>query len=153
MNSLRRILLVEDNPHDVELSLAALAESNLANKVDVTRNGAEALDYLFRRGEFTARDDVPPAVVLLDLKMPKVDGLEVLAEIRASDRLKFTPVVMMTSSREECDLVESYKRGANAYMVKPIAFPQFVHAVKQLGMFWALLNESPCRTSAADPAR
>jgi CheY-like chemotaxis protein len=145
VNSLRRILLVEDNSHDIELSLAALGESNLANKVDVTRNGAEALDYLFRRGEFANREDLAPAVVLLDLKMPKVDGLEVLAQIRADERLKFTPVVMMTSSREERDLVESYRRGANAYIVKPIDFPQFVDAVKQLGLFWAVLNESPTR--------
>jgi CheY-like chemotaxis protein len=147
VNSLRRILLVEDSPHDVELSLAALAESHLANKVDVVRNGAEALDYLFRRGVFADREDVAPAVVLLDLKMPKVDGLEVLARVRADDRLKYTPVVMMTSSREERDLVDSYKRGANAYLVKPIDFTQFADAVKQLGLFWAVLNESPSPSS------
>src|SRR5437868_5765479 len=117
-HSLKRILLVEDNPNDIELSLAALAEHHLANRVDVTRHGGEALHYLFCRGAFAGRTSGNPAVILLDLKMPKVDGLEVLAQIKQDPALRMIPVVMLTSSREECDLVESYKRGVNAYMVK-----------------------------------
>jgi CheY-like chemotaxis protein len=150
MSGLKRILLVEDNPADVELSLAALGEHNLARHVDVARDGAQALDYLHCRGEFANRAPGNPAVILLDLKMPKVDGLEVLAEVKQNDQLRFIPVVMLTSSREERDLVESYKRGVNAYMVKPIEFGQFVEAVKQLGQFWAVFNEVP-RSVPATP--
>ena len=148
MNGSKRILLVEDNPNDIELSLAALDEFNLASQVVVARNGALALDYLFRRGEFANRPEGNPAVILLDLKMPKVDGLEVLAQVKNSEVLKMVPVVMLTSSREEQDLRESYKRGVNAYLVKPIDFQKFVEAVKQLGLFWAVLNEPPPSTPA-----
>ena len=137
------ILLAEDNPKDVELTLAALEEHNLANEIVVVNDGAEALDYLYCRGKFQLRTPENPAVVLLDIKMPKVDGLEVLRTIRSDERLKLTPVVILTSSREEQDLVESYKLGANAYMVKPVDFQQFIDAVKQLGTFWALINEPP----------
>jgi CheY-like chemotaxis protein len=147
MRSLNRILLVEDNARDVELSLAALAECHLANEVTVMRDGADALDYLFRRGKFGDRPTENPAVILLDLKMPKVDGLEVLARIKQSPELQMIPIVMLTSSQEERDLVESYKRGVNAYIVKPIDFDQFVEAVKQLGLFWAILNQPPPGTA------
>lgn len=147
MSSLNRILLVEDSARDVELSLAALAECHLANEVTVIRDGADALDYLFRRGQFTNRPTENPAVILLDLKMPKVDGLEVLAQIKQSRELQMIPIVMLTSSQEEKDLVESYKRGVNAYIVKPIDFDQFVEAVKQLGLFWAILNQPPPGTA------
>lgn len=143
MSKLKRILLVEDSARDVELSLAALAECHLANEVVVLRDGAEALDYLFRRGPFAERPLEHPAVVLLDMKMPKVDGLEVLSQVKGNPDLRMIPIVMLTSSREERDLVESYKRGVNAYIVKPIDFEQFVGAVKQLGLFWAVLNETP----------
>lgn len=143
MADLKRILLAEDNPKDVELTLSALDEYNLANEVVVVNDGAEALDYLYRRGKFAMRSDNNPAVVLLDLKMPKVDGLEVLRTIKSNPDLKTIPVVMLTSSREESDLVESYRLGVNAYVVKPVDFQQFVDAVKKLGSFWALLNEAP----------
>ena len=149
MSGSKRILLVEDNPADVELSLAALGEHDLARHVDVTRDGAQALDYLHRRGDFAERSPGNPAVILLDLKMPKVDGLEVLRQVKESDQLRFIPVVMLTSSREERDLLESYKRGVNAYMVKPIQFDEFVKAVKQLGQFWAVFNEVPRSVPAA----
>jgi CheY-like chemotaxis protein len=143
MAELKRILLAEDNPKDVELTLTALEEHHLANEVIVVSDGAEALDYLYRRGKFASRDDTNPAVVLLDLKMPKVDGLEVLRTIKADDCMKKIPVVILTSSREESDLVESYKLGVNAYVVKPVDFLQFVAAVKELGAFWAITNEPP----------
>jgi len=143
MGDLNRILLVEDNSNDVELALTALAEHNIANEVVVTRDGSEALDYLYRRGEFANRKNGQPAVILLDLKMPKVDGLEVLRTVKSDPELQRIPVVMLTSSREETDLVKSYQLGANAYVVKPVDFPQFVAAVKELGAFWALLNEPP----------
>jgi len=143
MAELKRILLAEDNPKDVELTLTALEEHHLANEVIVVSDGAEALDYLYRRGKFALRDDTNPAVVLLDLKMPKVDGLEVLRTVKADDRMKKIPVVILTSSREESDLVESYKLGVNAYVVKPVDFQQFVAAVKELGVFWAVINEPP----------
>ena len=143
MADLKRILLAEDNPKDVELTLAALEEYNLANEVIVANDGAEALDYLYRRGKFAMRSGNNPVVVLLDLKMPKVDGLEVLRTIKSNPDLKTIPVVMLTSSREENDLVESYRLGVNAYVVKPVDFQQFVDAVKKLGAFWALLNEAP----------
>jgi len=143
MSDLKGILLAEDNVRDVELTLDALAEHNLANEVVVVHDGAEALDYLYRRGRFKMRGDENPAVVLLDLKMPKVDGLEVLRTIKNDETLKMIPVVMVTSSQEEQDLVESYKLGVNAYVVKPVNFHDFVEAVKQLGAFWAVLNEPP----------
>ena len=143
MSNLKRILLVEDSRKDVELSLAALEELSLANDVAVARNGAEALDYLFRRGEFSTRPEGNPSVVLLDLKMPKVDGIEVLRQIKADELMRTIPVVMLTSSREEQDLVKSYSLGVNAYVVKPIDFQQLVEAIKQLGMFWAVINEPP----------
>jgi CheY-like chemotaxis protein len=151
MSKPKRILLVEDNPKDVELSLAVFEEFNLATEVVVTRNGAHALDYLFRRGEFADRAEGNPAVILLDLKMPKVNGLEVLAQVKADEQLRMVPVVMLTSSREEKDLLASYKRGVNAYLVKPIDFQQFVETVRQLGIFWAVLNEPPPGTSAGAP--
>jgi CheY-like chemotaxis protein len=149
---LKRILLVEDNPKDVELALEALEEHNLANDVVVVRNGAEALDYLYRRGEFSTRPEGNPAVVLLDLKMPKVDGMEVLQKIKTDEQLKMIPIVMLTSSREEQDLVRSYQLGVNGYVVKPIDFQQLVEAVKQLGLFWAVLNEVPANSGRAREA-
>jgi CheY-like chemotaxis protein len=139
----KHILLVEDDPHDVELTLAALDESNLANGVVVVNDGAEALDYLYCRGQFKTRTSGPPVVVLLDLKMPKVSGLEVLKIIKADANLKATPVVVLTSSREEPDLIESYNYGVNAYVVKPVDFSEFIKAVKRLGIFWAAINEPP----------
>jgi len=143
MSPLKRILLVEDNDRDVELTLAALEEYNLANEVVVARDGAEALDYLYHRGKFAAHANGLPVVVMLDLKMPKVDGLEVLRTMRADESLKFIPVVMITSSREEQDLVQSYKLGVNAYVVKPVDFQKFIESVRQLGFFWAVINEPP----------
>lgn len=141
MNRLKSILLAEDNPKDVELTLTALAEHHLANEVVVARDGEEALDYLLRRGRFAHRAEGNPAVVFLDLKMPRVDGLEVLRRIKSDESLKTVPVVMLTSSREERDLVESYRLGINAYVVKPVGFEQFLEAVRQVGVFWAILNE------------
>ncbi len=143
MAPLKRILLVEDNDRDVELTLAALEEYKLANEVVVARDGAEALDYLNHRGKFAGHMNGLPVVVLLDLKMPKVDGLEVLRIMRADDAFKFVPVVMITSSREEQDLVQSYKLGVNAYVVKPVDFQKFMESVRQLGFFWAVVNEPP----------
>jgi CheY-like chemotaxis protein len=143
MAELKRILLAEDNPKDVELTLTALEEHNLANEVVVVNDGTEALDYLYCRGKFKMRTSNHPAVVLLDLKMPKVDGLEVLRTIKNDERLKSIPVVVLTSSREEKDLVQSYKLGVNAYVVKPVDFQQFIEAVKELGAFWAVINEPP----------
>lgn len=138
---IRKILLIEDNPNDAELTLEALAEHRLANEVIHLRDGAEALDYLYGRGQFAGRDNGSPALVLLDLKMPKVDGLDVLRQMKGDERLKTIPVVILTSSREEKDLVESYRLGVNAYVVKPVEFPAFIEAVKQLGGFWAVVNE------------
>ncbi len=140
---LKPILLVEDNPKDLELTLLALERSNLANEVVTVRDGAEAIDYLFRRGAFESRPEGNPAVVLLDLKLPKVDGIEVLERVRSVDHLRSIPVVMLTTSREEKDLVRSYKLGVNAYVVKPIAFNEFITAIQDLGVFWAVLNEPP----------
>ncbi len=140
---LRHILLAEDNPQDVELTLAALKANRLANEVIVVRDGAEALDYLSRRGAYAERRPGHPALVLLDLKMPKVDGLEVLHRVKSSNDLRTIPVVVLTSSREEVDLVRSYDLGVNAYVVKPVDFNGFVEAVKLLGGFWAVLNELP----------
>jgi len=143
MQKLNRILYVDDSPRDTELALEALEENNLANEVVALRDGAEALDYLFRRGEFASRNDGEPVVILLDLKMPKVDGLEVLRQIKSDPRLKVIPVVIMTSSREESDLARSYELGANAYVVKPVKFEDFAEAVRHIGAFWALLNDPP----------
>jgi CheY-like chemotaxis protein len=143
MTELRRLLLAEDSQNDVELTLAALSEHRLANQVDVVRDGAEALDYLYRRGRHAGRAAGQPAVVLLDLKMPKVNGLEVLRQIKSDPALQTIPVVMLTSSREEGDLIASYQLGVNAYVVKPVEFGDFMSAVRQLGGFWALVNEAP----------
>ena len=143
MNELARILLVEDDPRDVELTLTALGEYNLANEVEVTRDGEKALDYLYCRGEFSTRSHDNPAVMLLDLKLPKIDGLEVLQQIRSDERLKLIPVVVLTSSHEEKDKMRSYDFGVNAYVVKPVNFHEFVNAVKELGVFWAVINEPP----------
>jgi CheY-like chemotaxis protein len=143
MSNLGRILLVEDDPKDVELTLTALEEYKLANEVVVARDGEEALDYLYRRGKFTTRSTDNPAVLLLDLKLPKVDGLEVLQQIKADAKLKLIPVVVLTSSHEEKDMITSYRLGVNAYVVKPVEFHEFVNAVKELGIFWALVNEPP----------
>jgi len=143
MNPLKPILLVEDSPNDVEMTLTALKQHKLSNEVSVARDGVEALDYLYRRGKFQDRPAGHPIVVFLDLKMPRVDGLEVLRQMKNDADLRIIPVVMLTSSREESDLVESYKLGVNAYVVKPVGFQQFVDAIGQLGMFWAVLNEPP----------
>ena len=143
MATVKRILLVEDSKHDVELTLVALEECHLANQVDVVNDGAEALDYLYRRGAYSNRRNETPVVVLLDLKMPKVDGLEVLQAMKADPELKRIAVVMLTSSREESDLVKSYDLGANGYVVKPVDFQQFIESIKQLGCFWAIVNEPP----------
>jgi CheY-like chemotaxis protein len=143
MNELGRILIVEDDPKDVELTLTALEEYNLANEVVVTRDGEEALDYLYCRGNFETRTSENPAVLLLDLKLPKVDGLEVLQQMKSDEKLRMIPVVVLTSSREEKDMVASYKLGVNAYVVKPVDFHEFVNAIKELGIFWAIINEPP----------
>jgi CheY-like chemotaxis protein len=143
MSGLSRILLVEDDPRDVELTLTALEEYNLANEVVVTRDGEQALNYLQCLGEFSGRSTDNPAVILLDLKLPKIDGLEVLQKIRSEERLKFIPVVVLTSSSEEKDKIKSYQLGVNAYVVKPVDFHEFVNAIKELGIFWAVINEPP----------
>ena len=143
MPPLKRILLVEDSPRDAELILDALGGHQLANEVVHVRDGADALDYLYRRGQFADRSDGQPALILLDLKLPKVDGLEVLRQIKGDSALKMIPVVMMTSSREEQDLLHSYQLGVNAYVVKPMKFQDFVEAVKQVGAFWGVINEVP----------
>jgi CheY-like chemotaxis protein len=143
MLELKRILLVEDNVNDVELTLSALSSVNLANLVDVVEDGVEALDYLNFRGRFTGRPKVYPVVVILDLKLPRVNGLEVLKEIREDPRLKYLPVVILTSSREEKDIIAGYDLGVNAYVVKPVDFKAFALAIKELGSFWAIINEVP----------
>ena len=143
MADLKPILLVEDSPKDLELTLAALAKSQLANEVVVVRDGAEALDYLYQRGPYAGRADGNPAVVLLDLKLPKVDGLEVLEKLKGDPAMRNTPVVMLTSSREERDVVRSYELGVNAFVVKPVGFQEFFEAIQDLGVFWAILNEPP----------
>lgn len=136
------ILLVEDNPNDVELTLRALKKHNLANKVHVVRDGVEALEFIFAEGDYTGRDiDHHPRVILLDLKLPKVDGLEVLRKIKSEERTKVIPVVVLTSSREERDIVESYKLGVNSYIVKPVDFDKFVQAISEVGFYWLLLNQ------------
>jgi CheY-like chemotaxis protein len=143
MEKLGRILMVEDDPRDVELTLTALEDYKLANEVVVCRDGQEALDYLYSRGKFSHRVNENPAVMLLDLKLPKVDGLEVLQQIKTDERLRMIPVVVLTSSHEEKDMLRSYKLGVNAYVVKPVDFHEFVNAVKELGVFWAVINQPP----------
>jgi CheY-like chemotaxis protein len=143
MTTLGRILIVEDDPNDVELTLTALADYNLANEVVVARDGQQALDFLYCRGEFSTRATGNPAVMLLDLKLPKIGGLEVLQQVKSDENLKTIPVVVLTSSNEEKDMMRSYKLGVNAYVVKPVDFHEFVNAVKELGVFWAVINEPP----------
>jgi DNA-binding response OmpR family regulator len=143
INKLGRILMVEDDPKDVELTLTALEEYNLANEVVVARDGEEALEYLYARGKFKTRSSDNPAVMLLYLKLPKVDGLEVLKQIKSDGKLSMIPVVVLTSSKEEKDMVASYRLGVNAYVVKPVNFHEFVNAIKELGAFWAVINEPP----------
>jgi CheY-like chemotaxis protein len=143
MDKLGRILMVEDDAKDVELTLTALEDYNLANEVIVVHDGEEALDYLYQRGQFKIRAGDNPAVILLDLKLPKVDGLEVLKQIKSDEKLRLIPVVVLTSSKEEKDMVASYKLGVNAYVVKPVDFHEFVNAIKELGAFWAVINEPP----------
>jgi CheY-like chemotaxis protein len=143
MRSLKPILLVEDNLNDIELVMDALRRNNIANKIVSARDGGEALDYLYRRGEFAGREGDDPVFLLLDLKMPKVDGLEVLRQIKSDQKLQMIPVVMLTSSKEESDLVKSYRLGVNSYVVKPVDFGQFVEVIRQLGLFWAVINEPP----------
>jgi CheY-like chemotaxis protein len=138
-----RILLAEDSVQDIELTLNALAENNITNSVTVARDGAEALDYLCKRGKFAGRANGNPVLLLLDLKMPKVDGLEVLRAVKSDPRLRTIPVVVLTSSREEQDVVRSYELGVNAYVVKPVEFDKFLRAVRDLGLFWMLVNEPP----------
>jgi DNA-binding response OmpR family regulator len=142
-SKLGRILMVEDDPKDVELTLTALEEYNLANEVVVTRDGEQALNYLYCRGEYEARANENPAVMLLDLKLPKIDGLEVLKQVKSDAKLNMIPVVVLTSSKEEKDMVASYRLGVNAYVVKPVDFHEFVNAIKELGVFWAVINEPP----------
>ncbi len=143
MDEPRNILLVEDNPHDVELTLTALTEHNITNQVVVVNNGADALDYLYCRGQYESRPPGDPAVLLLDLKMPKVDGLQVLRTLKQDPDFRRLPVVMLTSSREEQDLVQSYDLGVNSYVIKPVGFEDFLEAVRKLGIYWTLQNEPP----------
>jgi CheY-like chemotaxis protein len=143
ITAVHTILLAEDNANDAEMTLSALREHRVANDIIVVRDGAAALDYLYRRGAFHDRSPDPPGLILLDLKMPKVDGLEVLQAVRADPVLKFLPVVILTSSRQEADVVRSYSLGVNAYVVKPVVFKDFMQAVKVLGQFWAVINEPP----------
>lgn len=147
--SVVEILLVEDNPNDVELALHALKKNNLSNQIHVVRDGAEALEYIFATGQYEGRAPHYPKVILLDLKLPRVDGLEVLRQIKADERTRTIPVVMLTSSREESDIVRSYKLGVNSYIVKPVDFDQFVEAMRHLGMYWLLLNNPPVASEAA----
>ncbi|MBW6422161.1 response regulator [Rhizobium sp. XQZ8] len=143
MPELRPILLVEDSPRDLELTLTALEKCQLANEIVIARDGAEAIDYLFSTGTHTGRNAGDPTVVLLDLKLPKIDGLEVLERVKKDEKLRHIPIVMLTSSREEQDLVQSYELGVNAFVVKPVEFNEFFKAIQDLGVFWALLNEPP----------
>jgi CheY-like chemotaxis protein len=138
----KRILIVDDSPKDVELTIAALAEKNLANEVVIAEDGEEALDYLYKRGNYT-NDSGNPGIILLDIKMPKMNGIEVLKHIRSNPKFKSIPVIMLTSSHEEKDLVESYKLGANSYVVKPVDIVQFIDAIKSLGQYWAIINQTP----------
>lgn len=143
MHTFKRILLVEDDPKDIELTLTVLDEYSLANEVVTVRDGVEALDYLYRRGDFAQRPAGNPILILLDLKMPRLDGVEVLRQLKADEQLRCIPVVILTSSRESYDLEECYRLGGNAYVVKPVHFADFVEAVRQIGVFWALINEPP----------
>ena len=143
METFKRILLVEDDSKDVELTINALSEYCVANEIAIARDGEEALDFLYRRGTFASRLEGNPVVILLDLKMPKLDGIQVLRHLKTDEQMHCIPVVVLTSSREDRDLVECYKLGVNAYVVKPIRFAEFVEAVRQLGIFWALINEAP----------
>jgi CheY-like chemotaxis protein len=143
MAKIKRILLAEDNENDIELTLNALQEYRLSNEVEVVRDGAEALDYIYQRERYSGRADGLPCVILLDLKMPRVDGLEVLRQIKSDGKLRHVPVVMLTSSREERDLLRSYDLGVNAFVVKPVDFEEFLQAIRSLGVFWALVNEPP----------
>jgi CheY-like chemotaxis protein len=143
MSELKRVLLVEDSPNDAELTLTALEDSGLSNEVVWVKDGQEALEYLYKTGAFENRRDGHPAVVLLDLKLPKVDGLQVLERVKGDPDLKQVPVVMLTSSREEVDVARSYGLGVNAYVVKPVGFPDFVKALRELGLFWAVVNQPP----------
>lgn len=143
MNELRSILIAEDNPNDIELTMNALAQNNLANRVVVVKDGVEALEYLRCEGKYAQRNKANPAVILLDIKMPRMDGISFLQKLRNDEALKMIPVVMLTSSREEPDLKKCYALGANAYVVKPVGFKEFMEAVKQLGIFWAIINELP----------
>ncbi|MCE4226222.1 response regulator [Methylobacterium sp. C25] len=143
MANLKPILLVEDNPNDIELTLAALEAGQLANDIVICRDGAEALDFVYRRGPHEKREAQDPAVILLDLKLPKIDGLEVLAALKKDPQTRAIPIVMLTSSREETDVVRSYDLGVNAFVVKPVGFDEFFAAIKELGVFWAVLNEPP----------
>ena len=143
MTEFKRVLLVEDDPRDIELTLTALEDNHLVNEVEVVNDGEEALDYLYHRGNFASKPPGNPAVVLLDLKLPKVSGIEVLRQIRSDETMKIIPIVILTSSREERDLVESYRLGVNAYVVKPVNFNEFIESVKQIGLFWAITNEAP----------
>jgi len=145
MLELKRILLVEDNENDIEMTLSALEEINLANKVDIVNDGVEALDYLNYRGKFIERQKSYPVVIMLDLKLPRINGLEVLKEIRSTPALNHIPVVILTSSKEEKDIINGYNLGANAYVVKPVVFASFVAAIKELGSFWAVINEPPSK--------
>ena len=150
MVEIRTILFAEDNPKDVELTLEALGDHNLANNVIVVRDGVETMDYLRCEGKYKQRKPGDPAVLLLDIKMPRMDGIEVLRAIRNDNKLKMLPVVMLTSSREEQDLIKSYELGVNAYVVKPVDFKEFIEAVKQIGVFWAVINEVPPASKLSD---
>ena len=140
---LKKILIVDDSPKDVELAISVLSEKHLANEIDVAEDGVEALDYLYRRGKYADHESGNPAVILLDIKMPRMNGIEVLKHIRAEPKFKFIPVIIFTSSREEKDLVESYRLGANSYVVKPVDIVQFIEAIKALDLYWAVINQPP----------
>ena len=152
MSDAIEILLVEDNPADAELTIHALQKSKLVNQIRHLQDGAEALDFLFCRGSFSSRQSAPPRLILLDLKLPKVDGLDVLREVKADPRTQSIPVVVLTTSKEETDLVRSYKLGANSYIQKPVNFSEFQETVRQLGMYWLLLNSRPPEAAFAEPA-
>jgi CheY-like chemotaxis protein len=145
MDTLKHILLVEDDPGDIEMTIDALSENNIANEVVIARDGVEALDYIYCRGTFASRQDVNPIVILLDLKMPKMDGLQVLNQLKSDERLRSLPVVVLTSSDDASDLEQCYKLGVNAYVVKPVRFSKFIEAIKGIGVFWAIINEPPPR--------
>lgn len=149
-SEIKKILIVDDSEKDVELAIAALSESNLANEVVVAEDGVEALDYLYKRGKFSDTGYGFPAVILLDIKMPRMNGIEVLKHIRSNHDFRFIPVIMLTSSREEKDLVESYKLGANSYVVKPVDIVQFIASIKALGQYWAVINQLPPSSKKTD---